>query len=190
VLLVHGFVGRPGHFRGMQRALHAAGRPTVAVDLKWAFRGVASYGPPLADAIEAFDQVDIVAHSMGGVVARKVLAERPDLRARVQQVITLGTPHHGTESARGLPPDFPRDIGDLQPDSPFLQQLPSLRELLPDRPLLAVAAQWDVVVFPLHRALPADMRQLVLPHLGHNGLLTEPEAYAAVLDQLGSSSAG
>jgi triacylglycerol lipase len=47
--------------------------------------------------------VHIIAHSMGGLDARMVLADHPELATRVSCLTTIGTPHHGTTSAdRGL----------------------------------------------------------------------------------------
>lgn len=37
-------------------------------------------------------------HSIGGLVAR-ALAARPEFRGRVRNIMTMGTPHHGTETA-------------------------------------------------------------------------------------------
>lgn len=186
VLLVHGFVGRPTQFRGLQAALHRAGRPTHAVDLGWKLTGVANYAPALIAALEAHPEVDVVAHSMGGVVLRHTLHVAPALRDRVRSAITLGTPHRGTAAA-DLPVPIPGDIGDLQPESRFLQELPDLAELLPGRNLVAVGARWDVVVLPIARALPPGMRHVVLDDLGHNGLLTEPRAHDAVLAALSAA---
>lgn len=180
VLLVHGFVARASHFRGLQRALHARGRPTRAVDLGWPLRGVDAYTPALEAALEASGPVDLVAHSMGGIVLRATLRDRPDLRERVRTVVTLGSPHHGTEAARGLPPGLPRDLADLAPDSPYLRALPGLHTLVPHARRHAVAARYDVVVFPTGRAFPEGMHHHLLSHLGHNGLLTEPEAHRLV----------
>ncbi|MHA2248500.1 MAG: esterase/lipase family protein, partial [Candidatus Hodarchaeales archaeon] len=46
-------------------------------------------------------QIDIVAHSIGGLITREMLrtykAELEDLGIRVTRVVTLGTPHLGTE---------------------------------------------------------------------------------------------
>ena len=172
VLLVHGFVGRPTHLRGHQRALHAAGRATRLVDLGWQFRGVPSYAPALERALEAVDTCDVVAHSMGGVVLRHVLHTRPDLRDRVHAAVTLGTPHAGTVAAE-LPVDLPADVVDLRERSRFLAELPPLVELIPRARRVAVGARWDTVVFPLANTLPAGMEPVVLEGFGHNGLLTE-----------------
>jgi pimeloyl-ACP methyl ester carboxylesterase len=44
-------------------------------------------------------RIDVVAHSMGGIVARFALDD-PAVARRVSTVVTLGTPHHGTLAAR------------------------------------------------------------------------------------------
>jgi triacylglycerol lipase len=50
------------------------------------------------DAIPA-DKIHIIGHSMGGLDARKVIAEHPDVAQRVACLTTVGTPHLGTSSA-------------------------------------------------------------------------------------------
>ncbi len=192
VICVHGFVGRPSHFRGLQRFLHGRGIPSRTVDLGWKFQGVPSYGPPLVEALQQVDQCRVVAHSMGGIVLRHVLSEHPELAERVSHVVTLGSPHSGTAAAEvpGVPRErlplraIPADIEHLAPDSPFLQQLPGLDVLLPEAVRVAVAADWDVTVFPVERALPEGMDHVLLEGFGHQGLLTEPAAYQAVLDAI------
>lgn len=57
---------------------------------------VADSGKRLAVAIDAErSEVHLVAHSMGGLVARACLAHNP---ARLGRIITLGTPHYGSFS--------------------------------------------------------------------------------------------
>jgi PGAP1-like protein len=70
-------------------------------------RAVSRYGEGLARLIkilaqvgeEEFDGVDIIAHSMGGIVVRaalRALADgEPDARTLVHRIVTLGTPHRG-----------------------------------------------------------------------------------------------
>lgn len=108
VLFVHGFGGHRGNFLPMQAALRAQGRSrTLSLD--------AAPGAPielLADALSAriadvraawrlpaTDCVELVAHSMGGLVCRLAL-EHPATRGAVAGLVTLGTPHHGTGLAR------------------------------------------------------------------------------------------
>ncbi len=184
VLCVHGFVGRPGHFRGLQRYLHARGIPTDTVDLGWKFLGIPSYAPALVEALRSRPRWRVVAHSMGGIVLRHVLSENPDLAERISHVVTLGSPHSGTDAiilpGLRLPNGQSTDIEHLAPDSPFLEALPGLDELLPDAARVAIAAEWDVTVFPVERALPSGMSHVLLEGFGHMGLLTEEATHEAV----------
>jgi triacylglycerol lipase len=63
--------------------------------------------PARADALGAAlarlpaDRLILVGHSMGGLAARLV-AQRDDPDHRISDVVTLGTPHHGTPAAEWL----------------------------------------------------------------------------------------
>jgi triacylglycerol lipase len=50
------------------------------------------------------DEINIIGHSMGGLVARDVAAElnRAGSTCRVRTIVTLGTPHHGSPLANSL----------------------------------------------------------------------------------------
>lgn len=87
------------------------------VDTMWVYRyydlkprAITRYGDGLARLLdiihraavargEAFEGVDIVAHSMGGLVVRAALRhmhkQGMDARERVHRIVTLGTPHRG-----------------------------------------------------------------------------------------------
>lgn len=57
---------------------------------------VVEAGSRLAEAIESeADEIHLVAHSMGGLVARACLKHSPK---RLGRIVTLGTPHHGSFS--------------------------------------------------------------------------------------------
>ncbi len=187
VLCIHGFVGRGSDFRALRAALHAHGRPTAAPDLGWRFQGVASYAPPVEGTLEAliqaFGEVDVVAHSMGGLVLRAVLERRPDLAAHVHTAITLGSPHAGTASVRGTPPGRPPDFDDLKRGAEFHRTVPSLPELLPGSRVVTVAGAVDLVVYPTSTC-HAEGAERVDVHLGHTELLTSRQATDLVLELL------
>ena len=97
VVLVHGFLGNPGHFRFLRRFLVARGFHNFATF---------SYAPRvdhqelarrLGHAIEAVceaagrAEVDVVGYSLGGLVARHLL-ERGE-GAGVRRLVTLGAPY-------------------------------------------------------------------------------------------------
>ncbi|MES2939523.1 MAG: alpha/beta fold hydrolase [Pseudomonadota bacterium] len=45
------------------------------------------------------DEIYLVAHSMGGLDCRRVLARNPDIAKRVKRLITISAPHYGTPLA-------------------------------------------------------------------------------------------
>jgi triacylglycerol lipase len=84
---------------------------------KFAARWVESneQGTAMAGVIDCLHRasghpVNIVAHSMGGLVVRQALKETPDREAKVGQVVTIGTPNTGSDTA-GLGHDAVEAIG-------------------------------------------------------------------------------
>ncbi|MEN9628667.1 MAG: hypothetical protein RJA10_1894 [Pseudomonadota bacterium] len=104
VLLVHGFVCNRGLWNDWLQRLTALDVPVVAVNLEPVFGRIDDYAPVIEAAVARLQAATglpplVVAHSMGGLAVRHWRA-RPGHAARVQHVITLGTPHHGTWLAR------------------------------------------------------------------------------------------
>lgn len=120
IVLAHGFfgfetfagVGFLSYFYGVRDDLVARGEPRVFTPAVDPFADSDTRGAQLLAAIEDIlaqtgaDQVTLIAHSQGGLDARYVASERPDL---VTSVTTIATPHAGTrvaDIATGLVP-FP-----------------------------------------------------------------------------------
>jgi triacylglycerol lipase len=62
-------------------------------------------GDALADAIRqkgGSGRLHIVAHSMGGLDARHVIARCPDVAVRIATLVTIGTPHSGSPVADAI----------------------------------------------------------------------------------------
>lgn len=103
VLLIHGYVCNSGYWHRFSPHLSQAGIEHFALDLEPVFGDIDGYAPQVARAVEAIcrqtghSRVIIVAHSMGGLVARAYL--RSHGSAQLAHLITLGTPHHGTALA-------------------------------------------------------------------------------------------
>lgn len=187
VLCVHGYGQNPTNFVGLRRVLEAAGRPTVAVSLRHRLAPLDRYAERLAEHIRTMaeqwpDGLDIVAHSMGGVVLRLVLHTHPDLRASVRTVITLGSPHRGTASTRGIP--LLPELVALRRRSVLLRDLPQLPELLPHGRVVTIAGDTDTMVYPVETSLVPGAEAVVLPGIGHAGLLTSPQSWAAIQQAL------
>lgn len=189
VVCVHGFTQNATNFRGIRLALEAQGRPTTAISLGIPPKSIERYAARVIARLEAlverYDQpIDLIAHSMGGIVLRQALAERPDLGARVRNIITLGTPHAGTEASRWLPGPGTWEYRQMRRGSHYLLGLPDFQVTAPEAQVTTVAAERDLIVFPTRVAHLAGARQVNLVGLGHAGLLTRDCATQAVLAAL------
>lgn len=185
VLCVHGITQNGSNLWGIRRALSRRGRSTRAVSLGLFGRPLAAYVPPLERAfrelaIDAPDgRVDVVAHSMGGVVLRMMLVQHPDLAPHLRRVVTLGSPHAGTAGGRGLP--LGGSVRNLGRRSPLLSELPGFPT---SATLTTVAARHDLIVYPQETCHLPGARTIELPDVGHVGLLTREVAITRVVDVL------
>lgn len=98
VVLVHGIFCNRAVWLGFKRRLAAAGIRARALTLEPVLGDLDAMADDLARQLEgARAPVVIVAHSMGGLVTRRMLQRRPDVR--VAGVVTLATPHAGSVQA-------------------------------------------------------------------------------------------
>lgn len=90
------------------------------------------------DEVAQGEKIDIIAHSQGGLLIKRLLFERPDYQDKIRKLIFIGTPHLGAPKAAkalmygddmgvsfltmGLDPEELKRIG---------QNMPSVYELLP-----------------------------------------------------------
>lgn len=131
IVLAHGFFGTDqfidvvDYWWQVQDALAADGETQVLVGDVDPFNDSTTRGHQLEAEIEqylaqtGYAKVNIIAHSQGGLDARVVAAERPDI---VASVVTLSTPHEGSPVA---------DLALGLLDNPFGRQLvPALADLL------------------------------------------------------------
>lgn len=189
VLLLHGVLCNAGVWHGLARHLASRGIDGVHA---------LSYGPPLA-SIELFaaqveetidrilaatgaQQVIIVAHSMGGLVARAYLRRRG--AARVARVVTIGTPHHGSvEAWLGMG----TSLAQIRPGSAWLAALE--REPLPAIPIVSLWSWHDSMVVPQTSARLDGAIDVPLIGIGHNALLGEPAVFARVEAEIAAARA-
>lgn len=105
IVFVHGYVCNRGLWGPWLARCASQRRPCVALNLEPVFSELDVYVPQLEAAVARLERETglpplLVCHSMGGLVARAWLAATPGAQARVQHVITVGTPHRGTWLAR------------------------------------------------------------------------------------------
>lgn len=197
VLLVPGYGGSTRALEVLAAGLRAAGRSATVLrapgDGTGDLRSSADLLAAAADAAVAAGapSVDVIGYSAGGVVARLWAKEAPD---KARRVVTLGSPHHGTELA-GLgaalaPGSCPVACQQLAPGSGLLDDLNDDDET-PDGPQwLSIWTEQDTVVTPpesarLDGAVNVALQE-VCPGLQvtHGDLPTGPVVRALVLQAL------
>jgi pimeloyl-ACP methyl ester carboxylesterase len=167
--------------RDLEREL---GRPVVRValgdalpiqlgDVRASARRVHAELERLA-AAAPFPFVDVVGHSLGGLVATYLL-KRLDRGERVRRVVTLGTPHRGTPLALAgalLLGAFSGAIWQMIPGSPLLREIERL-PLPRGSQIVALSSTGDAVVPPRYARLAAGLGHCnrELARLGHLELL-------------------
>lgn len=100
VLLVHGITRSSKSMAGYRAPLEKAGLqvfpfdyPSTRVDLN----ASAEYLHQVIESLEGIERIHIVAHSMGGVVARTYRAKHRD--ERLNRLVLVGSPQNGAEMA-------------------------------------------------------------------------------------------
>lgn len=158
VLLVPGYGGSTGGLTRLAAALIAAGRDAHVVSLPDDGVGdLTAAARALGRAADAAltrtgrPSVDVIGYSAGGVVVRLwVRSYGGDSVAR--RVITLGSPHHGTDLAGAagslLPGACPPACQQLEPDSTFLADLNDGDETPRGPTFVSIWTTHDDVVVP------------------------------------------
>lgn len=105
IVFIHGFVCNRGFWAPWLQRCRRARTPYIALNLEPVHGPIEAYLPSVDSAVERLMQATgrppvLVAHSMGGLVARAWLGVDPANRSRTAHVVTIGTPHRGTWLAR------------------------------------------------------------------------------------------
>ncbi len=182
VLLVHGYAANRGIWWRFVRRLRANGLTVHTINLSPAFGDIDRLAVQLAERIDAITsasgaaKVHVVAHSMGGLVARRMRCIRPEVA--LAELITLGTPHQGTLAATiGIG----RAARQMRCGSEWLAELARGESELPPLQVLNVYSLHDNIVVPAHRSQLPGADCLELRELGHLALIDSPVVTEAVL---------
>jgi triacylglycerol lipase len=191
LVLVHGLGGHPGNFTALEAKLRLAGLGQIyRVDLRGAptMKAGASKLDSMIEAILAVNglpedgTVDIIAHSMGGVMVRTAMLN-PKVSKRVAKFITLGSPHHGSHLAWYLS----QAVGpgaELSPDDALWSELAEQEPWLRDGTLTSFYTEQDCLVRPAQSCLVegADNRERSAET--HFSFLWSQPIFTEVLDVL------
>ena len=188
LLFVHGLGGHRGNFAPMRGWLALRGRRrTYSIGLPDDPLG--DLGERLVETIAEVvaanqlgldDRIDIVAHSMGGLVSRLALLD-VEATNRVHTLVTLGTPHSGTHAARFAGSGRARD---LRPDSRVLERLAGQAPWHGPTRLVCMWSHADPLMQPAETARMPGADHVELPDMTHLQYLLDRRAWHAVRDAL------
>jgi pimeloyl-ACP methyl ester carboxylesterase len=188
VLLIHGYLATRGSLHLLEGQLVRRGHVVMSYPLgPINLRDIRDSAGLIARKVESVvaqtgvERIDIVGHSMGGLVGLYYL-KRLGGRHRVRRLILLGTPAQGTWSALLGLITAPLGAASLQllPGSPFLRELGE-GPIPAGAQVISIGAERDWLA-PLPSTMLSGVRHLALP-TGHSGLLVEAEV-AEVIDRL------
>lgn len=182
VVLIHGYMGNRSAFFPLIAYLRARG--VAAQVLAFDYRstdGIEKGARELKEFLRRRvrgGRVDLVCHSLGGLVARVYLQELGGAR-RVDRCITLATPHHGTYNAYWV---ASRVGQELRPDSELLRRIARSRANASRVRFTSIVAGSDNIVIP--RVFSINEETVHIPDLGHVGMLFSPTVFQAVASGL------
>lgn len=177
VLLIHGYINNAGALWSLRDELAAQGYGVHTINLEPVHADIGSHAAHIEARVRGIlaatgaARVVLACHSMGGLAARAYLRAHP--LAPVAQLITLGTPHRGTASARIAWGPAGRQ---MLPGSAWLTELAAVEagraSTSPDGgrwpcPALSIFSYDDNIAFPQECALLEGARNLPIAGVGH-----------------------
>lgn len=186
VLLIHGLNDTTVIFQTLSTYLTKLGWLTYSfnlkpnngsADLEQLAEQVADY---VANTFPPNQLLNLVGLSMGGLVSRYYVQHLGGL-VRTQRLITLSTPHHGTQMAY-----LSSNPGCVQmrPDSIFLENLNRDSPMLEQLNFTSIWTPFDLMILPATSSQMPVGREAIVWVLGHNWVVQDPLALAAVAEAL------
>ncbi len=186
VVLVHGYFCNHRIWDDVANHLRSQGHAVVmAVNLEPLFTSIDRYAPIVEAAVTAVCQhtgssrVALVGHSMGGLAIRAWM--RAHGTQRVARVLTLGTPHAGTQiEPRNCTPNGQQMVW----QSAWLAEL-AATETQASRALIRIAlTPQDNIVYPQRAQVLPGVEPTVFNGIGHLQMCLDPAVIVWVREQL------
>ena len=186
VLLLHGVGCNAGVWSGFRRYLEQRDLgPVYALSYGPPLASIEHFAEQLAELIERIErdtgaaQVMLVAHSMGGLVGRAYLRRYGG--AHVRRLITIGSPHHGSQLARTM---FGQSLSEMRPASSWLADLNRVGNDACDVPVTSLWSWHDSMVAPQDSSHLDWADNIVLSGIAHNALLTDHAVWERVATEI------
>jgi pimeloyl-ACP methyl ester carboxylesterase len=159
--------------RAMKPVRYFTGLETLALDYR---RQIEAWMQELGAR-----EVDVVGHSMGGLLAR-YLAESGQLTDRIRTVVTIAAPHLGSALATfGLS----RSMRQMRRGSAFLEKLNTGTAPGAVR-MVGISSTHDNLVLPWNCALSPRGDNFIIRYRGHLTLIMSPEVVRLIARELRS----
>ena len=198
-VLVHGLIRRSYNMYPLGKYLHKHGFTVYVYDYKTSIKSIPAHGSDLRGYLDKVFRenpgvpVNIVTHSMGGILTRYALAKdtvsnsAPLDISRIKRIVMLAPPHGGSKIARLLTKHIPLTGKWLKP-LPELSDAPESPAhsvpLIDDGPEIGiVAAKYDREVAIKDTYLPGMKEHFILKS-EHSFMVYLRSVHKAVLDFL------
>ena len=187
VLLVHGLNDTRAIFQTMAPSLIKLGWTVYDLDLlpsngklpldKLA-KQVSDY---VNGTFTSEEKLSVIGFSMGGIVSRYYIQRLGGIE-RVKNFITIASPHQGTWTAQ-----FSQRPGCVQmrPNSAFLQDLGRDVEMLERLNFTSIWTPYDLMIVPANSSELPVGKNIQLPVLRHDWMVTDPRCLSIVAEALG-----
>ena len=194
VVLIHGYFCNRALFTELAAHLAARGHTVESVNLEPVFGSIDQYPAIIDRAVQkarcaaAGKQITLIGHSMGGIAARAYLRDFGD--GAIAQVITLGSPHHGTQLARIGHTEVVRQ---LSPGNPWLTALFKQEPPARYRLFTVIIAEHDNIVTPQCSQTLPGAKTISVRGVGHVDLARHPAIFKLIdqaLDETEAQEAG
>jgi pimeloyl-ACP methyl ester carboxylesterase len=190
VLLVHGYGHNSSAWLMLRKALKRAGFTSIhTMNYNPLAHDVPAIARQLSDRVEMLrgltgcDKVNVVGHSLGGIVTRWYVQEM-DGDLKVNTAITLASPHKGTLVAFA---PLGKTAREIRPNSWLMRRLNGA--VLPTHVRwVAFYGDTDALVQPISSGridVPAlNARNVLIPAMGHMGMLLSGDVVNQVVEEL------
>ena len=181
VLLQHGFVNNGAVWFFTARALEADGYRVFAIDQP-TFVSIEAMADHLAARVDAVlartgaTHLTLVAHSMGGLIARAYLRRYGN--AQIERLITMGSPHHGTFHAYLA---LGCNARQMRPGNAWLT---TLGETVVTVPFTSIYSLHDTIISPQDSSVMTEADNVSLMAVGHVSMPSGAVARTALLAAL------
>ena len=186
VLLVHGWSLNRASMLAIAARLERDGRTAVAINYPSLLEDADAKASAVAREIRTLaatspdGRIDVVGHSLGGVMVRAA-ARDPDVGVLIGNVVTLGSPHHG--SALALMGKR-RGLLQIRPGSHFIERLTHEDRLAENVSVTTIASPFDAIVFPTDTAHLSGALNVTVDAIGHHALLYSKRIYTVLRENL------